>query len=94
MYYGAEHSKSPEKELKVVDAFASAFEIAPFDAACAKDYGRLRQELAVRGNPIGERDTMIAAMARASQATIVTNNVKDFRRVANLKLEVWDEINL
>ena len=93
LFYGAEHSQNPEQELRVVESFVSAFEEVPFDGASAREYGRLRQELAAAGNPIGDRDTMIAAMALANGAAIVTNNMKDFSRVPGLKLEVWDEID-
>ncbi len=38
---------------------------------------------------IGANDLLIAAHARALDAVLVTNNVCEFRRVRNLKLENW-----
>ena len=93
LHYGAQHSANPEKDLRLVEAFTSAFGIVAFDEACAKEYGRLRQELAAAGSPIGDRDTMIAAMALANRATVVTDNFKDFRRVSGLQLEVGAEVD-
>ncbi len=94
LWYGAEHSSNPEKESKVVGAFVDAFEIAPFDKASAKEYGRIRQVLAAQGNLIGDRDLMIAACALANEATLVSDNVKDFKRVSGLKLEFWHEVDV
>ena len=94
LFYGAEHSARPEKELRLLASFMEAFEIVPFDAACAREYGRLRQELGKKGKPIGDRDTMIAAMALANRAVLITDNAKDFKRVKGLQLEVWAEVSL
>ena len=93
LYYGAEHSANPEKQLRLVDAFVAAFKVVDFDTACAKEYGRLRQELAQQGSPIGDRDTMIAAMCLANRAMLVTDNVKDFERIPGFAYEVWAEVD-
>ena len=42
-----------------------------------------------KGTPIGAHDMLIAAHARAIDATCVTNNVNEFRRVPGLKVESW-----
>lgn len=94
LFYGAEHSDNPEKQLKLVDAFVSAFKIAPFDRSCAQEYGKLRQKLASSGNLIGDRDIMIAATARANGATLVTNNENDFKRIPDFAFESWAEIDI
>jgi len=62
----------------------------PFDDACAERYGIIRSELESAGTPIGPNDLMIAATALAHGATLVTNNVKEFSRVAGLRLEDWE----
>ena len=94
LWYGVEHSANPEREGKVVGAFTGAFQIAPFDGACAREYGRLRQLLASQGNLIGERDLMIAACAMVNRATLVTNDMRDFARIPGLPLESWAEVDL
>ena len=38
---------------------------------------------------IGANDLMIAAHAVSVEAVVVTNNTKDFSRVAGLKIENW-----
>jgi len=41
------------------------------------------------GTPIGPLDTLIAAHALSLGLTLVTNNVREFRRVAALPIEDW-----
>lgn len=94
LFYGAEHSANPDRELRIVEEFTSAFEEAPFDGAAARQYGRLRQHLGSQGMLIGDRDLMIASCALANDATLVTRNVKEFARVPNLRLESWEEVEL
>lgn len=92
--YGAEHSADPERERALVDAFIEAFEVVPFDEACAREYGRIRQMLGSKGALIGDRDLMISATALAHRAILVTNNMKEFKRVPGLELESWSEIEM
>jgi hypothetical protein len=37
----------------------------------------------------GELDALIAAVARSSEDTVVTHNIKDFHNIPNLQLEDW-----
>ena len=91
LFYGAEHSANPSRETKVVETFVEAFEIAPFDSAAARKYAAIRQELGAKGKLIGDRDLMIAATALANNATLVSRNLREFRRVPSLQLESLDE---
>jgi tRNA(fMet)-specific endonuclease VapC len=45
--------------------------------------------LAAKGTPIGGNDTMIAGHALAADCVLVTNNTREFSRVAKLRLEDW-----
>jgi tRNA(fMet)-specific endonuclease VapC len=55
----------------------------------ASHYAEIRLDLKKRGAQLGAADLMIAAHARATGATIVTNNTKDFGRVKGLQVENW-----
>jgi len=52
-------------------------------------YGPVRKALEAKGQRIGERDLLLACQALALGATMVTNNTREFERVAGLKLENW-----
>ncbi|HEX6641781.1 MAG TPA: type II toxin-antitoxin system VapC family toxin [Thermoanaerobaculia bacterium] len=86
--YGAQRRNSLKLQ-KSIDAFVSNLVVLPFDDACAGNFGTLAAALAARGTPIGTFDVLIAAHAVAVEATLVTNNVKHFTRIADLNVENW-----
>jgi tRNA(fMet)-specific endonuclease VapC len=86
--YGAER-KGSRRLHALIDTFAAAMEVAPFDEVAAAEFGRLAGILADRGTPIGEFDVLIAAHAVALRCTLVTNNVRHFSRVPGLTVENW-----
>lgn len=53
----------------------------------------IRLDLSAQGKLIGPNDSMIDAIARTHDATLVTGNVGEFGRVAGLRLEDWQEQN-
>ena len=63
------------------------FPTIPFDEAAAEEYGKLRAHLSVSGSLIGPNDLMIAAIALAARATLVTHNTSEFSRVPGLILD-------
>jgi tRNA(fMet)-specific endonuclease VapC len=60
-----------------------------WDEKAAVVYAQIRAYLKVRGIPIGNMDMLIAAHALSLDATLVTNNLREFERIPNLKLENW-----
>lgn len=94
LLFGAEHSADPARETKIVETFVETFTVVPFDLESARRYAAIRQELGAQGQLIGDRDLMIAAIALAHDATLVSRNIREFRRVPALKLESWDEADL
>jgi tRNA(fMet)-specific endonuclease VapC len=86
--YGAERTAS-SKLHRLIDTFAGAVEVVPFDDTAATEFGRIGHLLAERGTPIGDFDVLIAAHAVALRCTLVTNNVRQFSRVPGLAVENW-----
>jgi tRNA(fMet)-specific endonuclease VapC len=86
--FGAERRKSAKLDSAIA-AFASNVSVVPFDEECATVFGRVAAHLAAEGSPIGELDVLIAAHAIALDVTLVTNNVKHFKRVRGLRTENW-----
>jgi tRNA(fMet)-specific endonuclease VapC len=63
------------------------FQVVPFDEAAAAEFDRL---LGTKGlKKIGRGDLLIASIALANKATLVTRNTKDFRKVPGLQVENW-----
>ncbi|MBA8667423.1 type II toxin-antitoxin system VapC family toxin [Holosporaceae bacterium 'Namur'] len=91
LYYGAYNSEFPERNLRTVNGVIGNLSAVPFNTSASKVFGELKAELKKKGELIADMDLMIAAIAVAGNYTLVTNNVKHFERIKNLKLENWSE---
>ena len=87
--HGVEKSMAVEKNRLALTLFFSNIEVLDFDIKAAIHYGKIRAYLEKQGTPIGPLDMMIAAHAMSLGYTVVTNNIKEFQRVPDLKLENW-----
>lgn len=86
--FGVAKSGSP-RNRQALDKFLAPLEILPFDEAAMRRYGPLRSQLERQGQPIGALDLLIAGHALALDFTLVTNNLREFKRVPGLRLENW-----
>ena len=86
---GAAKSASPSKTLRLIENFLAPLTILDFTSDDALAYANVRARLERAGNPIGPLDTLIASQAVARKLLLVTNNEREFRRVAGLHLENW-----
>ena len=91
LVHGVEKSIAVEKNRLALSMLLANMEILDFDVDAADCYGKSRAGLEKKGTPIGPLDMMIAGHAQSLGYTIVTNNVKEFSRVAALKIENWAE---
>ena len=89
--YGVEHSLNPTKNRQALLCFLVPLTVLPFDISAATKYGEIRAHLQSIGTPIGPLDTLIAAHAKSEDMILVTNNIKEFKRVPNLIVENWVE---
>ncbi len=89
LQHGVEKSINPEKNSMALLQFLSILDILPFDDLAAVEYGKICAYLQKRGTPIGTIDMLIAAHAKTENLIIVTNNVREFERVPDLKIENW-----
>lgn len=87
--YGVRKSSRPEKNQIALTDFLEPFAILDFDSKAAIEYGTIRYDLEKRGLPIGSLDLLIAAHAKSLKLIIVTNNEREFSRIANLTVENW-----
>lgn len=86
---GISKSVSPEKRTAQLAEFLELVKVVDFSSAEARAAAKIRAMLEKAGTPIGPMDTLIAGSAVANDATLVTHNTKEFRRVAGLKLLDW-----
>lgn len=89
LLFGARHSQRVEANLQKLKLFFTPLQSLPFDDRCAEEYAQIRADLTRQGKLIGPNDMLIAAIARAHDAILVTNNTHEFERVANLRLTDW-----
>ena len=89
LQYGVAKSKSPSRYEVLLAEFCAPLAILPFDNIAAETYGRVRAALDRTGTPIGPLDTLIASHALSLGVTLVTNNEREYLRVAGLLVENW-----
>ena len=87
--YGASKSSEPDRNREALEQFVSPLEIAVFDRLATSVYGKIRALLEKRGRPIGSMDLLIAAHALSLNVRLVTNNMREFKRVPGLRVENW-----
>jgi len=73
----------------LVEEFLAGITILPLDSGVARTYARVRADLTAKGTPIGPLDVMIGSHALSLGATLVTHNVKEFRRIKGLRVQDW-----
>jgi tRNA(fMet)-specific endonuclease VapC len=90
LFYGAMKSRHPDTTLARQREFLQPFLSLPFDDHAARRYASIRADLEAQGTPIGPNDLMIAAIALANDLTLVTNNIREFGRIEDLRVEDWE----
>lgn len=91
LFYGAQKSRHPAKNLEKQHTFLNRFISLSFDDNAAVTYGQIRAKLEQAGTPIGPNDLLIAAIAVSNQVTLVSHNTREFKRINELQLEDWEE---
>ena len=89
LYKGVYCSQRVEKNLANLNDFLSLVAIIEFDRSAALEFGLIQGELRRKGQPTGEIDALIAAVARSRLDTVVTDNIRHFKNIEGLKLENW-----
>ena len=87
--YGVERSQQVQKNRQALEEFTLPLEIAAFDEAAAEAYGSVRAGLEQSGTPIGSMDMLIGTHALSLGVTLVTNNLREFKKIKNLKVVDW-----
>ena len=89
---GAERSTRKSDVLRRLDALTRVVPVHyGVNRAICEHYAVQFTRLRAAGTPIGANDLCIASHALAEDCTLVTNNMREFERVAGLRLENWAE---
>lgn len=86
---GIAKSNSPDKRRMQLKQLLEYVSILPFTKKETEYAAMVRAKLEMQGTPIGIVDGLIAGTVLANNSTLITRNVKEFKRIDNLKLENW-----
>jgi hypothetical protein len=81
-----DHASVPVRQTS---GFLDLFAVLEFDLNAALHYAEIRAGLESAGRSIGPLDLLIAAQPRSLDATLVTGNAAEFKRVKGLKVREW-----
>ena len=72
-----------------LETVLNALDVLALEAPADTLFGELRARLERAGQTIGANDLLIAAHALTLGHTVVTDNVREFSRVKDLRIENW-----
>jgi len=81
--------RGSEPLRSAVQLILEALPALPWEPPADEHYAVIRYALELDGTPISGNDMLIAAHALALDATLVTANEREFRRVPGLRVENW-----
>jgi tRNA(fMet)-specific endonuclease VapC len=75
-----------ERRTKFVEDVLQDYAVLPFNLPEAREHAQLWADLEIKGTLIGERDLLIAAIAKATGHSLATLNQNEFARIPGLVL--------
>lgn len=87
--YGARKSRAPEHNTTLVTEFLATLPVVGLNLPAALEFGRQKANLERTGMRIADADLLIAAIALAHGASVVTGNRKHYQRIEGLRTEDW-----
>lgn len=90
LLHGVHRADSEKRRLKraaYVEKIIETFPIYPFDLGTARIYARLWANLAKKGINIGAHDLMIASSAISLGFSVITSDIRDYRKIKWLKVQ-------
>jgi tRNA(fMet)-specific endonuclease VapC len=88
LVFGAENSEDPKKNHEIIDKFVDQLTIIPiFDSI--NTYGQEKSRLRKKGEMISDFDLLIGCTSVEKWLIMVTENVNEFQRISEIKIENW-----
>lgn len=92
LVFGAENSENPEKNHNIIDRFVEQTTILPiYDSIYY--YGKEKARMRKNGTVISDFDLLIGCTSVEKELIMVTENVREFERITNIKIENWIDRN-
>ena len=88
--YGVENSERKKKNKEALDIFINGIKIVPIYNSLdfyAIEKARLRK----KGKIVDDFDLLIGASAVSNNMMLVTNNIKHFKNIDNIKIQDWTQ---
>jgi predicted nucleic acid-binding protein len=91
LYYGAYKSQRVTSNLAKIRTLENVLEVIPIGEEIAEIFGREKTRLEKKGIPLDDFDLILGCCALAHNLTLVTNNIRHFRRIEGLQVANWIE---
>lgn len=89
LYYGAAKSDAPQSNRRVVDEFLATLDVLEMDRVATRRFGDIKATLEDRGQGLADADLLIASVALANGAIVVTGNRSHYDRIPGIEIEDW-----
>jgi len=89
LLYDAIKSKNKDRNLAVLDRIMGLFPVIAIGKEVMERFSSLKAETQKTGIMIADMDMFIASTALVMDYTLVTNNLKHFYRIKELRIENW-----
>ena len=95
LYYGAYLARERkeeyfDKEIRKINKLLEYFTVLSLDTR-GEIYGRIKYALRKKGKPVDEFDMVIASHAVSEGLTVVTDNLKHFENIPDVRVVNWME---
>lgn len=87
--YGVENSRFREQNRAALEDLTAVIQVDAYPQQAARHFAEFKAALKAKGRPTKPYDLLIGAHARALEATLVTNDLDDFRHMPGLRMTNW-----
>jgi tRNA(fMet)-specific endonuclease VapC len=89
LWLGVANSQKKKKNESALKDFLEFVTLLDWPCEASPLYGQMRAQLQKTGTTIGAMDLLIASHALFINTVLVTNNIREFERIPDLKIENW-----